>query len=135
MKYLLILLMLFSTGCATTVSNEKMVTDWCFKYTMECVEAPEQVELPTYKALRELPPAESMPVVAVYQFADLTGSDCPYRVLPKEHDSDWTPSYFRIRIAFSGISRHTVESRRVELGKLATECDISPLMGRIGCGL
>ena len=70
---MIIILCLLATGCATTVNNEKMVTDWCFKYTMECVEAPEQVELPTYKALRELPPAEQMPVVAVYQFADLTG--------------------------------------------------------------
>ena len=73
MKLIIILLTVFITGCATTVNNEKMVTDWCFRYTMECVEAPEQVELPTYKALRELPPAKIMPVVAVYQFADLTG--------------------------------------------------------------
>ena len=73
MKLAVLLLAIILTGCATTVNNEKMVTDWCFKYTMECVEAPEQVELPTYKALRELPPAESMPVVAVYQFADVTG--------------------------------------------------------------
>ena len=73
MRLIILLLTVFITGCSTTVNNEKMVTDWCFKYTMECVEAPKQVELPTYKALRELPPAEIMPVVAVYQFADLTG--------------------------------------------------------------
>ena len=73
MRQLIIILMLLIAGCATTISNEKLVTDWCFKYAMQCVEAPEQVELPTYKALRELPPAEQMPVVAVYQFADLTG--------------------------------------------------------------
>jgi len=73
MKYFIFTMLLFVTGCASSVSNEKLVTDWCFKYTMECVQAPEEVELPTYKALRELPPAELMPVVAVYQFADLTG--------------------------------------------------------------
>jgi hypothetical protein len=71
MRLAVLLLALFISGCATTVNNEKMVTDWCFKYTMECVEAPEQVELPTYKALRELPPAELMPVVA---FARTTAS-------------------------------------------------------------
>jgi len=73
MKIVLPFIMALITGCATSISNEKMVTDWCFDYTMECVEAPEQVELPTYQSLRELPPAEVMPVVAVYQFADLTG--------------------------------------------------------------
>ena len=40
---------------------------------MECIEEPQFIELPTYKKLRNLPPAEVMPVVAVYKFDDLTG--------------------------------------------------------------
>ena len=40
---------------------------------MECIEEPSQVELPTYAKLRRLPPAEKKPVVAVYEFADMTG--------------------------------------------------------------
>lgn len=40
---------------------------------MQCVEGPEVVELPTHEALKNLPAAEKMPVVAVYSFKDLTG--------------------------------------------------------------
>jgi len=38
-----------------------------------CVENPEVVKLPAYIELLKVPPAESMPVVAVYQFLDKTG--------------------------------------------------------------
>ena len=38
-----------------------------------CVEEPEVVKLPSYIELLNLPPAEKMPVVAVYSFGDLTG--------------------------------------------------------------
>ena len=38
-----------------------------------CVEEPEVVRLPSYIELLNLPPAEKMPIVAVYSFADLTG--------------------------------------------------------------
>jgi len=38
-----------------------------------CVENPEVVKLPAYIELLQVPPAESMPVVAVYQFLDKTG--------------------------------------------------------------
>jgi len=38
-----------------------------------CVENPEVVKLPAYIELLKIPPAESMPVVAVYQFQDKTG--------------------------------------------------------------
>jgi curli production assembly/transport component CsgG len=38
-----------------------------------CVDAPEVVKLPSFIKLLQLPPAESKPVVAVYQFADKTG--------------------------------------------------------------
>jgi curli production assembly/transport component CsgG len=40
---------------------------------LECVEEPRKVDLPTYKKLRQLPPAETRPIVAVYKFDDLTG--------------------------------------------------------------
>lgn len=40
---------------------------------MQCIEEPKKVELPTYKQLRMLPPAEVQPIVAVYNFGDLTG--------------------------------------------------------------
>lgn len=64
------LLSLFMTGCATiSIPDEKL----CRSNFMECIEEPQQVELPTYKQLRELPPAKTMPVVAVYNFLDLTG--------------------------------------------------------------
>ena len=39
----------------------------------ECREAPEIVQLPTYEQLLNFPPAEKMPIVAVYNFKDLTG--------------------------------------------------------------
>jgi len=38
-----------------------------------CVEQPEVVRLPSYIELLELPPADEMPVVAVYGFLDKTG--------------------------------------------------------------
>ena len=38
-----------------------------------CVEDPEVVRLPSFLELLRLPPAEEMPVVAVYQFLDKTG--------------------------------------------------------------
>ena len=62
------------TGCASlVVPGDKTTGNWCWNGGMECVEDPKTVELPTYKKLRELPPAETQPVVAVYQFGDLTG--------------------------------------------------------------
>ena len=42
-----------------------------------CVEAPEVVQLPSYIQLLDLPPAEEMPVVAVYKFLDKTGQRKP----------------------------------------------------------
>ena len=40
---------------------------------LECIEEPREVQLPTYKELRQLPPAATRPIVAVYKFDDLTG--------------------------------------------------------------
>ena len=62
------------TGCASVaVPGNKATGDWCWDSAMECIEEPSQVELPTYAKLRKLPPADTKPVVAVYDFADLTG--------------------------------------------------------------
>lgn len=64
----------FFTGCASmAMPGNKLTGEWCLDSMMECIEDPQQVELPTYKQLRELPPAEQQPVVAVYMFGDLTG--------------------------------------------------------------
>lgn len=72
--YILLLAVLSLSGCANmSIPGGKLTSDWCWDKTMACVEDPQQVELPTYKKLRSLPPAKTMPVVAVYQFADLTG--------------------------------------------------------------
>ena len=61
---------LFLSGCASVAipGDEMCRTDF-----LECVEEPKKVDLPTYRKLRYLPPAEAMPVVAVYQFSDGTG--------------------------------------------------------------
>ena len=61
---------LYLSGCASIAipGDEMCQTDF-----LECVEEPKKVELPTYRKLRYLPPAEVMPVVAIYQFGDGTG--------------------------------------------------------------
>ena len=65
---------LLGSGCASLSLPTDIVKDeWCQPNFMECIEDPVQVELPTYEQLRMLPPAEQMPVVAVYSFTDLTG--------------------------------------------------------------
>tara|TARA_B000000609_G_scaffold152755_1_gene140528 strand:- start:212 stop:1192 length:981 start_codon:yes stop_codon:yes gene_type:complete len=61
---------LLISGCASiSIPGDKA----CGSNFLECIEEPQFIELPTYKKLRNLPPAEVMPVVAVYDFADLTG--------------------------------------------------------------
>ena len=61
---------LYLSGCASIAipGDEVCRTDF-----LECVEEPQKVELPTYRKLRYLPPAETMPVVAIYNFGDGTG--------------------------------------------------------------
>ena len=66
----LISVVLITTGCASfSIPDER----FCRGNFMECIEEPQRVELPTYKQLRMLPPAEQQPIVAVYNFGDLTG--------------------------------------------------------------
>ena len=70
----ILVLGLITSGCASIAIPTNIVKDdWCKDSFMECIEDPVQVELPTYAKLRALPPAKTMPVVAVYQFTDLTG--------------------------------------------------------------
>lgn len=67
-------LAILMTGCASMSVPGNYP---CSDVFMECKEGPKQVELPTYEKLRQLPPAETMPIVAVYDFADLTGQRKP----------------------------------------------------------
>jgi len=83
MKTLSILLVLLLTSCASIPNYEvcdfeegfsrDIVTGIAKAIPFECIENPEIIELPTYAQLRNLPPAETMPIVAVYGFKDLTG--------------------------------------------------------------
>lgn len=67
---LAVIFALLVSGCASiSIPGDKV----CMTDFLECIEEPKFVELPTYKKLRNLPPAEVMPVVAVYKFDDLTG--------------------------------------------------------------
>ena len=59
-------------GCASLVPPSGLDATGCMEF-MQCVESPQVVRMPTYKELLSLPPAEAMPVVAVYKFPDLTG--------------------------------------------------------------
>ena len=61
---------LLFTGCASISIPGDTACETDF---LECIEEPRQVELPTFRKLRYLPPSELMPVVAVYQFTDQTG--------------------------------------------------------------
>ena len=63
----------FIQGCASLVpAVQGLDATGCVGF-LQCVEEPEVVNLPTHEELRQLPPAEKMPVVAVYSFLDLTG--------------------------------------------------------------
>ena len=73
MQKLLVALLglLLISGCASVSipGSTGCKVDWA-----ECVEDPEQIQLPTYEQLLQLPPPEKVkPVVAVYSFLDQTG--------------------------------------------------------------
>ena len=73
MKWIVALLVLLLSSCASIPS----MTDSCkgsgMEFYGECIEAPEIIQLPTYEQLLNLPPAENMPIVAVYGCADEYG--------------------------------------------------------------
>ena len=68
---LILLLLLLLAGCS---SIPIPYTKDCKSDLVECIEDPKQVMLPTFERLMNLPPAESMPIVAVYSFTDQTGA-------------------------------------------------------------
>ena len=68
---IIILLLLLLAGCS---SIPIPYTKDCKSDLVECIEDPKQVMLPTFEKLMNLPPAESMPIVAVYSFTDQTGA-------------------------------------------------------------
>ena len=67
------LLLLLLAGCSSVPMYNDSCTTAMAKKFGECREAPEIVQLPTYQRLLNFPPAEIMPIVAVYKFHDLTG--------------------------------------------------------------
>ena len=73
MRALGIIALLLITGCASVPMYNDSCTVAIAKSIGECKEAPEIVQLPTYEQLLNFPPAEQMPIVAVYNFKDLTG--------------------------------------------------------------
>ncbi len=73
MRLLGVITLLLITGCASVpMYNDSCSTRFAQEFG-ECIEAPEIIQLPTYEQLLNFPPAEVMPVVAVYNFKDLTG--------------------------------------------------------------
>tara|TARA_B100001564_G_scaffold275216_1_gene236917 strand:+ start:2525 stop:3364 length:840 start_codon:yes stop_codon:yes gene_type:complete len=73
MRALGIIALLLITGCASVPMYNDSCTVAIAESIGECREAPEIVQLPTYEQLLNFPPAEQMPIVAVYNFKDLTG--------------------------------------------------------------
>ena len=70
MRLLLLLLLLLASCSSIPIPYTKD----CISDLVECIEDPQQVVLPTFEKLMNLPPAESMPIVAVYSFTDQTGA-------------------------------------------------------------
>ena len=69
MKLLWLIVILVLSSCA----GIPMYNDTGCRDIFECREVAEAISLPTHLQLLNLPPAEVMPVVAVYQFLDKTG--------------------------------------------------------------
>jgi curli production assembly/transport component CsgG len=79
-RFSLLLITLLIGGCASVPQWSDRPQDCMAKPYPEmtnrkfiCVDEPEVVDMPAYAKLLEVPPAEQMPVVAVYGFKDLTG--------------------------------------------------------------
>ena len=80
-----ILVLVFVSGCASVPTMTDYGNAECKPEVVDvvtaidtltpntCIEPPELIQLPTYQQLLNFPPAENMPVVAVYRFQDLTG--------------------------------------------------------------
>ena len=68
-----VILLLLISGCASVPTMNDTCNTAIMKKIGQCIEEAEVVSIPTNTLLAELPPAENMPVVAVYTFMDRTG--------------------------------------------------------------
>lgn len=68
-----LVLVLLTSGCASIPSMQDTCDSTVMQRVGSCVEDAEVVKIPTYQELTDLPPAETMPIVAVYGFLDKTG--------------------------------------------------------------
>ena len=73
MNWYLVLFTVFINGCSNIPTMQDSCTTGFMKTFAECIEPPTIIQLPTYEQLLKIPPADVMPVVAVYKFGDLTG--------------------------------------------------------------
>jgi curli production assembly/transport component CsgG len=67
------LIILLTSGCASIPSSYDSCESTVMSKVGTCIEKAEVVKIPTYQELADLPPANTMPVVAVYGFLDKTG--------------------------------------------------------------
>ena len=67
------LIILLTSGCASIPSMQDTCDSTVMQRVGSCIEDAEVVKIPTYKELADLPPAETMPIVAVYSYIDKTG--------------------------------------------------------------
>ena len=68
-----LIIVLFTSGCASIPSMQDTCDSTVMQRVGSCIEDAEVVKIPTYKELADLPPAETMPIVAVYSYIDKTG--------------------------------------------------------------
>ena len=68
-----LVLVLLTSGCASIPSMQDTCDSTVMQRVGSCIEEAEVVKIPTYQELTDLPPAETMPIVAVYGFLDKTG--------------------------------------------------------------
>ena len=68
-----VVILLLMGGCASVPSMTDTCTTAIMKKLGECIEEAQVVKIPTYQELADLPPADTMPVVAVYSFQYKTG--------------------------------------------------------------
>ena len=68
-----LVIVLLTSGCASIPSMQDTCDSTVMQRVGSCIEDAEVVKIPTYQELTDLPPAETMPIVAVYGFLDKTG--------------------------------------------------------------
>lgn len=68
-----LVVVLLTSGCASIPSMQDTCDSTVMQRVGSCIEEAEVVKIPTYQELADLPPAETMPIVAVYGFLDKTG--------------------------------------------------------------